>query len=71
MSETVTIFILENIRKNDAQYRHLPHVIRKARAMEFILKNTKAIPSSIIIPLTADAIFVILPYAALTENITV
>ena len=34
-------YILENIRKNDEQYSHLPHVIRKARALEFILKNTK------------------------------
>ena len=34
-------YILENIRTNDAQYSHLPHPVRKARAMEFILKNTR------------------------------
>ncbi len=34
-------YILENIRKNDEQYSHLPHAIRKARALEFILKNTR------------------------------
>ena len=33
--------ILAGIFKNDVQYEHLPHPIRKARAMEYVLKNTR------------------------------
>ncbi|MBE6589236.1 MAG: hypothetical protein E7643_03580 [Ruminococcaceae bacterium] len=33
--------ILANIIENDIQYKHLPHSLRKARALEYILKNTR------------------------------
>ena len=33
--------ILEGIRKNDEQYKTLPHPVRKARALEYVLKNTR------------------------------
>ena len=33
--------ILAGIRKNDACYKDLPHSIRKARALEYVLKNTR------------------------------
>ena len=33
--------ILEGIFENDKKYAHLPHPVRKARALEFILLNTR------------------------------
>ncbi|MBR2612658.1 MAG: hypothetical protein IKC72_06265 [Clostridia bacterium] len=33
--------ILRGIYENDKKYEHLPHPIRKARALEFVLKNTR------------------------------
>lgn len=33
--------ILRGIYENDKKYAHLPHAIRKARALEFVLKNTR------------------------------
>ena len=33
--------ILSGIQENDKQYEALPHPIRKARAMEYVLKNTR------------------------------
>ena len=33
--------LLSEIRENDRQYRHLPHSIRKAQALRFVLQNTK------------------------------
>jgi hypothetical protein len=33
--------IMDGILKNDEKYAHLPHPVRKARALEFVLKNTR------------------------------
>ena len=33
--------IISGIIENDKLYKHLPHPIRKARALEFVLKNTR------------------------------
>ena len=33
--------IMKGIWENDAAYAHLPHPVRKARALEFVLKNTR------------------------------
>ena len=38
--------ILEGIYENDKKYENLPHSIRKARAMEYVLENTRILCDS-------------------------